>query len=457
MSKETRLGATGTTFVRRFPWPCAPQACRGDETKTTAGIYFPCAQDGGSRVALRPFIFSLHVKDRKTSTTIPFDYFYLFVLLTRRLDAWTTTARSTFGYGCRTLRPALTSRRQDLVPLPATTGPIASSSRRPTTREENSSTRGSRRYVCGSRRFVRVSTGEGRFLSGVFLLFLGPTREQMHASPTPHDYSPCFLFFFFTFVRTGTLLTDNGSSTSSSRKQAIEPVREITKPNHRYQHLALATLPHTALNVPSCPYSPPPPTEPNAMSNRTGHNLANGRTARLGTTAAGGWPGLAGGGLRTGGVEGRRVGRRKDASAAVPRDQGRSVVGQVLGTAADVLRAVLDREQDGVGAQLPRQVSCLPRTYTRLSCPVGFGSVLARYVYTCLFRIFSSFISTLFHVFFCSCQFLLVKYCAFCWFSLPPTPSFMVLLFLGKARSGKNVTMSRTTRVYVVGDDEMHD
>lgn len=43
-------------------------------------------------------------------------------------------------------------------------------------------------------------------------------------------------------------------------------------------------------------------------------------------------------------------------------DKGCSVVGAVLGTAADVLRAVLGREQDRVGAQLPCQVWVVPVT-----------------------------------------------------------------------------------------------
>lgn len=210
-----------------------------------------------------------------------------------------------------------------------------------------------------------------------------------------------------------------------------------------------------------CPYPTPLPTELNAMPHRKGPNLANGRTARLGTAAAGGWPGLAGGGLRTGGVEGRRVGRRKDALAAVPRDQGRSVVGEVLGTATDVLRAVLDREQDGVGAQLPRQVSCLPRIYTCLffffSRPCFFMSFqscsCSCSMYLQVGACFVFFLPSFPPRFMCFAVLTTRKILVLPLFSLPPTPSFMASVVSWKRPArGKNVTMSRTNMRVCSGD-----
>lgn len=179
MSEETHLGATGTTFVRLFLTHVRRMACCGDEPKTATGIL----QDGDSRYSLAAFhffppcvkiaIFSLLMSMIAIHRQRYHLVFFLFFLLTRRLDAWTTTSRSTCGCGCRTLRPALTSRRQDPGLRPATIGPIASSSRRQTTREETCSTRGNRRYVRGNGRFMRVSTGEGACSFSCFLFFFG--------------------------------------------------------------------------------------------------------------------------------------------------------------------------------------------------------------------------------------------------------------------------------------------
>ena len=69
--------------------------------------------------------------------------------------------------------------------------------------------------------------------------------------------------------------------------------------------------------------------------------MAQGRERRLGTPGNGGkW----------------KARNREVASTTVAGTEGRPIMGSFISTSGDLLRALLDREQDRAGAQLPRPV-----------------------------------------------------------------------------------------------------
>lgn len=58
--------------------------------------------------------------------------------------------------------------------------------------------------------------------------------------------------------------------------------------------------------------------------------------------------------------------RRHDESAEVSRAEGREVLGAVVGATLDVLRTLLDREQDRTGVELPCEVRAISSWFVKM-------------------------------------------------------------------------------------------